>query len=162
MQEKVTTATAQITQATPAVAEVPVSTGFVTFHAFGENITVYPMVFVLIIVALLSFFYLYRAQQKHDNDFDAFDLIMDEVPVIPTEIKTTRKASLIKIFCSIAFGVATWVIINQEIRGVLGIETFGPYLTVVLGVLLGKLLWDKPFDPATILAMFNSKGKETD
>jgi hypothetical protein len=162
MVDKITTSTAQVVQkvSDAVTATAPVSNGFVTFHIFGLQFTIYPMMAVLVLAAASAFYFLWKAQKNKNNDFDAFDMLMDEVPVKPSDIKTKRTASIIKMSFSVAFGVATWVVIDKELRGQLGIDIYGPYLTLCLGSIMAKLLWDKPFDPATLLAMFGKKKDE--
>jgi hypothetical protein len=160
MADKVTTPT-QIVQSVTAVTEkAEVSSGFVTFHLWGHAISIYPMLLVLILIGAPVAFYLWKAQRDAGNDFDAFDLLMDEVP--KPAVDTRRKASMIKIAFAVAFGVATWIVIDQEMRGTLSIDIFGPYLTVVFLSITAKLLWDKPFDPATILAMLGRQQRKED
>lgn len=131
-------------------------TGFVTFHLFGQAITINPMVCILGLIIIYGTYSIHQAQKQ--AQFDFWDLVMDDVPA-PTANGLRRRASLIKICFAIAFGFSTWIIVDQDIKGTLTAEMFGLYLTVWCGALIAKVVWEKPFDADTILAMWGQRSR---
>lgn len=130
------------------------STGFVTFHVWGHQLALNPMLCILLIGLTFTFWELWKAQRK-PNGFSFWDLIMDTVPGPNATI--TQRASLIKIAFMLAFGICSWVIIDLQVKGALTADIFGLYLTAVFGTVCAKLFWDKPFDPATISALWGRR-----
>lgn len=127
-------ATATVTATTAqAAALAPVSSGYVTIW----GITVYPMMAVLVIALLSLGYFLWQGQRSNGrNTFDAWDLIMDTLP------DGTRRASGIKTTYQTSFIISSWVIIDQELKGVLTAGVFGLYLGTWCLSLIAKVVFD--------------------
>ncbi len=130
-----TTATQTLTTVTPEIHKVAPISGFVTL--FGVSIN--PMVIALAIVLGCVVYTLWKAQREAGrNTFDVYDLIMDTLP------DGKRRASGIKCTYQTAFIVSTWVVIDQEIKGILTEGLFFAYLSVWCASLIAKVVFDKP------------------
>lgn len=126
-------ATITATTAPAAAAAAPIASGYLTIM----GITVYPM-FVVLVLALATFgYFLWQGQRSNGrNTFDAWDLIMDTLP------DGTRRASGIKTTYQTAFIISSWVIIDQELKGVLTATVFGLYLATWCASLITKVVFD--------------------
>ncbi len=127
-----------INQITPEIHKMEPITGFV--KVFG--VTINPMVIALGIVLCAVLYMLWKAQRdKGRNSFDVFDLFMDTLP------NGTRRASGIKSTYQTSFILSSWVIVDQEIKGVLTGELFIAYLGTWCASLIAKVVFDKPDAP---------------
>lgn len=127
-------ATATVTATTtPVIAIAPVASGYITI----AGITIYPMLIVLALALFTFAYFLWRGQRDSGrNSFDAWDLIMDTLP------DGKRRASGIKVSYQTAFIISTWVIVDQELKGILNATVFGLYLATWCASLITKVVFD--------------------
>lgn len=131
--------TQTINQITPEIHKLEPISGFV--KVFG--VTINPMVIVLGFVICSVLYMLWKAQRdKGRNSFDVFDLFMDTLP------DGTRRASGIKSTYQTSFIISSWVIIDQEIKGILSDSVFGLFLATWCASLIAKVVFDKSAPPA--------------
>lgn len=124
---------------TPEIHTAAPVSGFVTLW----GVTINPSVIVLTTLLTGVLYMLWKAQRDQGrNSFDVFDLLMDRMP------DGTRKTSVIKTAFALAFGFSSWVIIDQEIKGVLNDAIFGLYLGTWCASLIAKVVYDKQDPPA--------------
>lgn len=108
------------------------------------GVTINPMVIVLCLAVVGILYLLWRGQRDAgSNSFDIWDLVMDIGP------DGKRRASSIKCCFQAAFLLSSWVIVDQEIKGVLTEAIFGLYLFTWCASLIAKVVYDKK-DPPSI------------
>lgn len=118
--------------ATVILAQAPAINGFTTIM----GITINPMVIVLALAVAAIIVLFWRAQRSSDNPFDVMDLVMED-----------GKASRTAVAFLLAFGGTSWVIVDQEIKGILTPEIFGAYLLAWVGPLTAKVIFNKSEPP---------------
>lgn len=134
-------ATQTITAITPEIHKVTPISGFVTIFGVSVN----PMVIALGIVLCTVLYGLWKAQRSHGrNTFDVYDLIMDTLP------DGTRRASGIKCTYQVSFILSSWVVVDQEIKGILSEGLFFAYLSVWCASLIAKVVFDKNVAPEIV------------
>jgi hypothetical protein len=129
-----------IVEATPPVTSQ--STGFINYDIFGFHISVNPMFVLLIIVSAVVCYFFWKGQRdKGRNTFDGWDLVMDALP------NGGRRASGIKVAFQICFLVSTWVVIDKELKNSLDAAFFAVYSGVWAASLIGKIVFDQKTMP---------------
>lgn len=93
------------------------------------------MLTVLAAGVVLAVYSFWRAHQRTDFDFNAFDLLMENGRV-------SRTATLFVL----AGLVSTWVIVNKELNGTLTEGFFGLWLTAWVGPLMMAMVQNKKGD----------------
>lgn len=133
MAEPITPITTTITQIVPEIHKTEAVSGFVTVW----GMTINPMAMVLIGLICMAAYALWNAQRSQGrNTFDIWDLVMDTLP------DKTRRTSGIKSTYQAAFLLSSWVIVDQEIKGVLSDAVFGLYLGTWCASLIAKVVFD--------------------
>lgn len=91
-----------------------------------------PMLIVLCAISIVIAYSIWRAHKRADVVFDFFDLIM-----------VNGKVDKIAVAFMLVLGVSTWVIIDQQIKGVLTEGQFGLWLGAWVSPLVAKVVFGK-------------------